>query len=97
MVAIELLYVVGSGSTDRTKIQRILPYLINLTADTDVQVAGLAFLKSIDIFYTIVEPFSSLEETKYYKTIVENFSTLSKSTPLRCLFLEQLPRIYKII
>lgn len=54
MVAIELLYIIGSGVTDRTKIQRVLPYLITLTTDTDVQVASLAFLKSIDIFYTVV-------------------------------------------
>jgi hypothetical protein len=61
MVATELLYIVGSGSMDRVKIQKVIPYLFVITSDPDVQVASLAFRKVIDLFYTIVEPFSSTD------------------------------------
>jgi len=97
MVAVELLYIVGCGSTDRNKVQRVLPYLFTLAADSDVQVAGLALRKITDLFYTMAEPFSNAEDSKYYRAVVENFTVLSKSTMLRSLFFKKLPQICSIV
>lgn len=97
MVAVELLYVLGSGSSDRTKMQKVLPYLFTLTTDADVQVAGLALRKITDLFFTIAEPFGSADESKFYRALVENFTVLSKSAMLRSLFFQKLPEICSII
>lgn len=97
MAAVELLFVVGSGSTDRTKMQRVLPYLFTLTNDADVQVAGLALRRLLELFYTIAEPFGSADDTKYYRAILENFTVLSKSVVLRSLFFEKLPDICGVV
>lgn len=97
MASVELLFVVGSGSADRTKIQRVLPYLFKLAGDQDVQVAGLAFRKAIDLFYTILEPFNSADEAKYYRFIIDNFIVVSKSTIMHSLFFAKLPEVCSVI
>lgn len=97
LAAVELLYAMGRGSTSKVKLTKIIPFLLNLMGDSEQRVATYSLRCFINLFYTFVDIFNSMEDTKYYTTIIEGFNIASKSSVLRLVLFEKLPQILKIL
>lgn len=95
--AVELLYVVGRASTPKVKLTKVIPFLLNLMGDSEERVATYSLRCLINLFFTFVDIFNSLEDTKYYRTIIEGFNVALKSSVLRLVLFEKLPDILKIL
>lgn len=59
MLGIELINILGRESSDRTLLRVVLPYLMNLSQDSDVNVAKYAFNSLLDTFYDFIDPFET--------------------------------------
>ena len=59
MLGIELINIMSQESSDKTLLRVILPYLIDLSQDKDINVAKYAFNSLLDLCYCFVDPFDN--------------------------------------
>ncbi len=83
MLGIELVNILGRESSDKTLLRVVLPYLIHLSQDTDVNVAKYAFNSLLDSCYEFVDPFETEEDIAYYHMLLDFFVNTIKGSNIR--------------
>ncbi len=96
MLGIELLNILSAESSDSTLLRVILPFLIDLSQDKDVNVARYAFNSLLDLCYNFVDPFETEEDIAYYHLLLAFFINTIKGSNIRTAMFTRFEEIYNI-
>lgn len=78
-----MINILGRESSDRTLLRVVLPYLMNLSQDTDVNVAKYAFNSLLDVCYNFIDPFETEEDIAYYHMLLDFFVNTIRGSNIR--------------
>jgi hypothetical protein len=100
LLGIELMNLLSKDCSDQFRLHILLPYLMNLSEDTDLSVGREAFFSLIALFYDFVDPFNSEEDVHYYEVILEYLANIirqSKNHKLRSTLFGNFKEMFLIL